>query len=472
MSTSAVDKILFERPAFVLTVFLVWILVILYFIYPFAAAHKFVTLHKILKNGEITVITKNNAHGYYLFQDEPMGFEYELAKEYADYLGVRLKIEVADNWEVMVRGINQGSGALIAAGISITPSREEEISFSDGYMAIQPHIITHRNNPKINHLRDLTDKTIDIVSGSAYHKQLEKLREEGANFFIQPHEDLSAEELIQKVSDREIGVTVVDSHIAILNRRNYPWAVMKGKIGTEQQLGWAVYPKAYQLRDSINAFLQAIKANGRYDEIYNKYYGDTEDFDYIDLAAFHRRMKTRLSRYSPFIKAAARKHDFDWRLIVAQIYQESHLNPWAKSRAGARGLMQLLPSTARSLGVKDIYNPVENINAGVEHLQYLYELYDGVTGEDRLLISLAAYNIGQGHIGDARRLAVKMKLDPDQWASLTKTLPLLRYKKYYKNSKYGYCLGTEPIKYTKQIMIYYDLLKRRGIEYGTAQMGY
>ena len=339
-------------------------------------------------------------------------------------------------------------------------------------MAIQPHIITHRNNRRIYNLKDLTDKTIDVVSGSAFHQQLEKLREEGANFIIRPQVDLPAEELIQKVSDRQIEVTVVNSHIAFLNRRNYPWAVMKGKIGDEQQLGWAVSPKAHQLRDSINTFFKDLKESGRYDEIHHKYYGDTAEFDFIDLAAFHRRMKTRLSRYSPFIKAAARKHGFDWRLIVAQIYQESHLNPWAKSRAGARGLMQLLPSTARSLGVKDIYNPVENINAGVRHLKYLYELYDGASGDDRLLISLAAYNIGQGHIWDARRLAVRKNLDPDRWDSLAKTLPMLRYKKYYKRSKYGYCLGTEPVTYTKQIMIYYDLLKRRGIEYGTAQTGY
>ena len=472
MAKSAVDKILFERPAFVLTVLLVWILVILYFVHPFTTRHQFVTLHKILKNGEITVITKNNAHCYYLYRDEPMGFEYELVKEYADYLGVRLKIEVVDNWKAMVRDINQGSGAVIAAGITITPSRAQEITFSDGYMAIQPHIITHRNNSRIYNLRDLTDKTIDVVSGSAYHLHLEKLRQEGTNFIIRPHAHLPAEELIQKVSDRQIEVTVVNSHIAFLNRRNYPWAVMKGKIGDEQQLGWAVSPKAHQLRDSINTFFKDLKESGRYDEIHHKYYGDTEEFDFIDLAAFHRRMKTRLSRYSPFIKAAARKHGFDWRLIVAQIYQESHLNPWAKSRAGARGLMQLLPSTARSLGVKDIYNPVENINAGVRHLKYLYELYDGASGDDRLLISLAAYNIGQGHIWDARRLAVRKNLDPDRWDSLAKTLPMLRYKKYYKRSKYGYCLGTEPVTYTKQIMIYYDLLKRREIEYGTAQTGY
>ena len=472
MAKSAVDKILFERPAFILTVFVVWVFVVLYFVHPFTIRHRFVTLHKILKNGEITIITKNNAHCYYLYRDEPMGFEYELAKEYADYLGVNLNVEVVDNWQTMVRGINQGTGAVIAAGISITPERKEEVSFSDGYMAIQTHIITHRNNRRIRNLKDLTNKTIDIVSGSGYHKQLEKLREDGANFSIHVHADLSAEELIQKVSDRQIDVTVANSHVAILNRRHYPWAVMRGKIGDEQRLGWAVYPEAHQLRDSINAFFKDIKESGRYDEIYNKYYGDTEEFDYIDVAAFHRRMKTRLSRYSPFIKAAARKHGFDWRLIVAQIYQESHLNPWAKSRAGARGLMQLLPRTARSLGVKDIYNPVENINAGVQHLKNLYEHYDSVSGEDRLLISLAAYNTGQGHIWDARRLAKRKNLDPDRWESLEKTLPLLSYKKYYKRAKYGYCRGTEPIKYTKQIMIYYDLLKRQGIEYGAAQTGY
>ena len=314
-------------------------------------------------------------------------------------------------------------------------------------------------------------KTIHVAKGTPYQQQLEKLRDGGTDLFIRLHEDVPTEELIQKVSEKEIEVTVADSNIAILNRRHYPGAVMRGTIGDEQQLGWAVNPKARQLLVSINSFFQTIKENRKFDEIYNKYYGDKEDFDYVDLRAFHRRIKTRLSRYSPFIKAAAKKHNFDWRLIVAQIYQESHLDPWARSRAGARGLMQLLPRTARSLGVKDIYNPVENINAGVQHLRNLYDHFDSARGEDRLQISLAAYNIGQGHMRDARNLAVKMKLNPDQWSSLAKTLPLLRYRKYYKNSKYGYCRGTEPIRYTKQIMMYYSILKRQGIEYGTARFG-
>ncbi|MCK5485070.1 MAG: transglycosylase SLT domain-containing protein, partial [Desulfobacterales bacterium] len=166
---------------------------------------------------------------------------------------------------------------------------------------------------------------------------------------------------------------------------------------------------------------------------------------------------------------AAKKHGFDWRLIAAQIYQESHLNPWAKSRAGARGLMQIMPSTGKSLGVTDLFDPVQNINAGVQHLKNLFEHFETANGKDRLLIALAAYNIGQGHIHDARKLAKKKGLAPNKWESLAKTLPLLRYRKYYKHAKYGFCRGTEPIRYIKQIMIYYDVLKRQGFEYKTAK---
>jgi membrane-bound lytic murein transglycosylase F len=221
--------------------------------------------------------------------------------------------------------------------------------------------------------------------------------------------------------------------------------------------------------EKINSFFKTIKENGKFGEIYDEYYGEIGDVDFVDLRAFHRRIKTRLSRYSPFIKVAAKKHGFDWRLIAAQIYQESHFNPWAKSPSGARGLMQLLPSTARSLGVGDIYNPVENINAGVRYLKKLYDLFDKAEGNDRLLIAIAAYNIGQGHIYDARNLAIQKNLDPNLWESLEETLPLLRYKKYYKKSKYGYCRGTEPVRYIEQINIYYDILKRQGIELGGVQ---
>jgi len=286
---------------------------------------------------------------------------------------------------------------------------------------------------------------------------------------IELHNDMPTEELIQQVAQGEIGLTIADSNIALLSRRHYPSAIMAHPVSDLQHLGWAVHPEARQLMAKINSFFKAIKENGKFDDIYDKYYGGIDSFDYVDLKVFHRNIKNKLSRYSPFIKAAAKKYGFDWRLIAAQIYQESHLNPKAKSRAGAGGLMQLLPRTARSLGVNDIYNPVENINGGVRYLKKLYGLFGKADPNNRLLIALAAYNAGRGHVQDARNLAVKKNLDPNSWESLALTLPLLRYRKYYKNAKYGYCRGTEPVTYIKQIMIYYDILKRQGIEYGEVQ---
>lgn len=397
-----------------------------------------------------------------------MGFEYELAQEFANYLGVKLKIQVAEGWEGMIPFLNDGTGGFIAAGMAITPKRRKQVAFSAGYMNIQQQLIANRKNGKIKKLDDLTGKTIHVRRATAYQERLEELQKQGYNFNIQLYNDLPTEELIQQVASGEIGFTVADSNIALLNRRHYPSAIMAHPISDLQHLGWAVHPKARQLKDKINSFFRAIKQNGRFNEIYNKYYGDVEAFDFVDLRAFHRNVKDNLSRYSTFIKAAAKKHGFDWRLIAAQIYQESHLNPLAKSQAGARGLMQLLPSTASSLDVKDIQNPVENINAGVQHLKNLYDRFDQAPESDRLQIALAAYNVGYGHVEDARKLAARMKLDPNSWESLEKTLPLLRYRKYYKHAQYGYCRGTEPVSYIKQIMIYYDILKRQGIEYGEA----
>ena len=469
MINSAINNIFGGRRIIQLLIVVLWAIVIFYAFNPIVNDYKFATLHKIIKAGQLTIITRNTPHCYYLYRDEPMGFEYDLAKEFADYLGVALNVNVGENWQEMIPDLTEGSSALIAAGMTITPKRQRQVAFSDGYMDIQQHLISHRNQSKIKNLQSLSDKTIHIGKSTAYQESLAELQKQGIKFTVKLHDDTPTEELIQQVARGEIGFTVADSNIALLNRRHYPNAIMAYPISDRQHLGWAVHPQARHLKNKINSFFRTIKENGKFSEIYNKYYGDIASFDYVDLKVFHRNVKSKLSRYSPFIKAAAKKHGFDWRLIAAQMYQESHLNPRAKSHAGARGLMQLLPSTARSLNVNDIYNPVENINAGVRYLKKLYESFDEVDDTNRLLIALASYNVGRGHVQDARKLAVRMNLDPNLWDSLVQTLPLLRYRKYYKKAKYGYCRGTEPIIYIKQIMIYYDILKRQGIEYGDVQ---
>jgi membrane-bound lytic murein transglycosylase F len=469
VSWSAANNILREKTGFQITILILWGVIGYYVFSPVIDAHRFITLKRIQKSGEITVVTRNTAYSYYIYRDQPMGFEYEMAQAFAEYLGVRMQVKVVDKWEDMVTALNDGSAAFIAASSPIIPKWQPRVAFSDGYMEVAQQIITHRKNARIESVEDLSGKTIDVRKGSVYQKRLLELKNQGIDLAIRLHDDLPTEELIQKVADGEISFTIANSNIILINQRSFPGAFSAGSINDRIRLGWAVNPKSNELLECINAFLKLIKKNGKFDAIYSKYYGDNHDFNYVDLKAFHRRVKARLSRYSPFIKVAAKKHGFDWRLIAAQMYQESHLNPWAKSRAGARGLMQIMPRTSKSLGVTDLFDPVQNINAGVQHLKNLYEHFDKVKGEDRLLISLAAYNIGQGHIQDARNLAKKRGLDPNKWDSLTKTLPLLRYRKYYKNTKYGFCRGNEPIRYIKQIMIYYDVLKKQGFEYKTAQ---
>lgn len=423
-----------------------------------------VSLDDIMAAGEITVITRNNYHCYYIYRDQAMGFEYDLAKAFADYIGVRLKITIAEKWEGMIPSLIDGSGALIAASYTITPARQKQVAFSDGYMDIRQHIIVNRKNRRIRSAKDLDGKTVHVRKGTSYQERLESLKAGGIRLAMRLHEDIPTEELIQQVAEENIEVTIADSNIAFRNRRYFPQVIVAEPIGPIEQLGWAVNPKSAKLLETINEFFRFIKANGRLQKIYDRYYANIDFFDYVDLRKYHRRLKTRLPKYLPFIEVAARDAGFDWRLIAAQIYQESHFNPKARSHAGAYGLMQLTRTTARSLGVKNIFDAEQNIRAGIKHLSNLYKRYSGANGSDRMFITLAAYNIGQGHVMDARSLARKMKLDPDRWSSMVKTLPLLRYRKYYRNTVYGYCRGTEPIEYVEQIMIYYDILRRQGIE--------
>jgi len=422
-------------------------------------------LDRILRTGKITVLTRNNANSYYLYRDQPMGFEYDLAKAFADHLGVRLELKVAERWEGMIPDIQTGEADMIAADLTITAKRLRQVAFSDGYLTTRQQIITNRYHPGVRSPADLNGQTVHVRRGTSYQERLEELQATGLNIDIRLHVDIPTEELIRQVAAGEIGITLADEHIAQLNRRYYPRARIVSPVSERQAIGWAVHKKARKLRREMNRFFEQIKDDGTYAEIYDRYFSNLDMFDYVDVRSYHRRLRTRLPSYQAIIEEAAELNNFDWRLIAAQMYQESHFNPAARSHAGAYGLMQLTTQTAKSLGVTDILDPLQNIQAGVLHLKMLYDFFSKAPEPDRMSIALAAYNVGQGHLRDARDLARQFNLNPDRWASLEQTLPMLRYRKYYKNARYGYCRGTEPIKYIRQIYFYYDILKRHGIEY-------
>jgi membrane-bound lytic murein transglycosylase F len=423
-------------------------------------------LERIRKAGQITVVTRNNAHCYYIYRDEPMGFEYDLAKAFSEYLGVRLKV-ITPHWERLFDIVNRGDGDLVAASVTITPSRIELVDFSDEYLTIQQQAIVHKGNYEIQRLEDLAGKTIHVRRATSYEERLHELKGEGLDLSIEPHVDFPTEELIRMVAEKEIEVTIADSHIALLNRRYYPDVEIAFPIEEPQSLGWAVKKGEVSLLNEINLFFKKIKKDGTFAKIYEKYFANVEIFDYVDLKKYHQRLDTRLPRYKDVIKKTAQRYGFDWRLIAAAVYQESHFNPRAVSYTGVRGMMQLTLKTASDMGITNRLDPTQSIMGGVKYLRRLYDRYKDVKEPDRLLIALASYNVGHGHILDAQEIARQRDLDPHSWSSLEQILPLLRYPKYYKKTKNGYCRGTEAVRYVNRILTYYDILKREAISMET-----
>jgi membrane-bound lytic murein transglycosylase F len=434
----------------------------------FASCGKDNALKKIKKTGQITVITRNNAHCFYTYRDTPMGFEYDLAKAFSDYLGVKLNISLPP-WGNLTDTLNRGEGDFIAASLTIIPSRENLMDFSEEYLEIQQMAIVHVNNYKIRELNDLENQTLHVRQGTSYEERLKELQKEGLNFTLKTYKDLPTEELIRMVAEKEIEATIADTNVALLNRRYYPEIKLGFPIEEPQSLGWAVRKGEAELLNEINKFIKKIKEDGTFSRIYEKYYANIEVFDYVDLVKYHQRLETRLPNYQTIIQKEADKHGFDWRLIAAMIYQESHFNPKAKSYTGVGGLMQLTLATSADMGVKNRFDPVQSIKGGIKYLKKLYDRFEESKRPDRILIALAAYNVGYGHVRDAQKLAQEKGLNPNTWSSLKETLPLLRYSKYYKKTEHGYCRGTEPVRYVNSILTYYDIIKREAMIYMGSQ---
>ncbi|MDZ7831158.1 MAG: membrane-bound lytic murein transglycosylase MltF [Desulfobacterales bacterium] len=416
------------------------------------------SLSRILNRGEITVITDNSAHGYYIYREESMGFEYDLAKAFADYIGVELNV-ITPGWNAMFTALKSDKGDFIASSLTRTENREARVDFSREYMAVQQQVVVRKGSSGIDEMADINGRTIHIRSHTSYHERLRALKERGISLAIKLHENIPTEEFLRQVQDREIDLTVADSNIIQLNRRYYPDIYPAFPISEKQSLGWAVKTGDRALLEKINAFFDHIKETGTYAKIYNRYYAGTEIFDYVDIKKFHRRLKTRLPKYQDTIVNVSKKYNFDWRLIAAQIYQESHFDPQAQSYSGALGLMQLTGVTANEMGVSDRLDPGANIRGGIKYLHVLYQRFDKIPPPERIKFALASYNVGYGHVRDAQKIAQKQNLPPTSWKTMETVLPLLRYPKYYQQTRYGYARGTEPVRYIKRIYKYYDILR-------------
>lgn len=421
------------------------------------------SLRNIRKRGKLIALMENNATCYYLYKDTPMGFEYDLVKAFADHLGVALEVKTP-GWNALFNFLERKDGDIIAAGMTYTPGRDNRVDFSTSYLSVKQNIIIHKSNRSIKSIDDLNGVSIHVREGTTYQQRLEELKKKGINLTIVTHKNIPTEELIEMVEKRKIVATVADSNIALLNRRYYPDIKIAFPISKKQDLAWAVRNGDRGLLSEINWFFARIKANGTFKKIYNRYYGSVDHFDYVDIKKFHRRIITRLPEFKTVIKQESERYGFDWRLIAAVIYQESHLDPFAQSYTGTRGMMQLTRTTAKEMGVSNRFDWRQNIRGGVAYLAKLTKRFDDIKDpRTRLLFALASYNIGYGHVRDAQQIAMELGEDPKTWDGLKKALPLLRRKEYYSRTKHGYARGTEPVTYIEHILTYYDILKQKTI---------
>jgi len=418
-------------------------------------------LARVTESGKIRLLTANNANSYYIYRCAAMGYEYELAHEFAKYLGVELEV-ATPGWNNLIPFLTSSRGDFIGSGMTVTEEREKVIDFSDPYMDVQQKIIHHKLVFNPDSIEKLAGKKIHVRRNTSYHARLMEIQQNGVDVEIVLHDNLPTEELIRMVAEREISFTVADSNIALLNRRYFPDMRIGLPIQEKESLAWGVDKNSPALLTKINAFFRHAEKTGELAKIYEKYYRAIEIFDYFDVKKFHERLETRLPKYVQTIQKESRKYGFDWRLVAALVYQESHFNPKARSHTGVKGLMQVTLTTAKEMDIQNRLDPTQSLKAGIRYLHTMYERFDGIKKpEQRLYFAMASYNIGYGHIRDAQKLAEAEGLDENKWSSMNKVLPYLMKRKYYKKTRYGYARGREAMTYVARIRTYYDILKRK-----------
>jgi len=417
-------------------------------------------LEEIRERGELRVLSRYGPTSYYVKGDSLAGFEYELAQRFAEHLNVHLKIIVPDNLGDMLTMIEQGKADIAAAGLTITPAREEIIRFGPVYQEVTQQLVYRQGTKKPKNLTNLSDGQLEVVANSSHVEELISQQQEIPELDWTENNELDSSGLLELVELQMIDYTIADSNEIAANQALFPELRVAFNVSEPQPLAWAM-PRADDgtLYNEVAAFYEQIEESGFLDRLIEKYYGHIRRFDYVDTRAVHRRILTHLPQYQALFEQAAAEYDFDWRLLAATSYQESHWDPKAVSSTGVKGLMMLTQATAKQMKIKDRTDPVQSIHAGAKYLAYLRDnLPERIVEPDRTWIALAAYNVGIGHVEDARVLTQRSGKNPDLWPDIKESLPLLSKKKWYETTRYGYARGGEPVRYVENIRRYYDIL--------------
>lgn len=417
-------------------------------------------LEQVIHRGELRVLTRQGPTTYYDGNHGPAGLEYELVKRFAEHLGVEVKFIVPDSFGDTFDMLNNGDAQFAAAGLTITEDRQDTLRFTPAYQQITQQLIynsAYKNRPKnLNGLGGI----FEVIAKSSHSERLQKLKTQGTDIDWIENPETDTAELLTHVADGLLDYTVVDSNEFAYYRRYYPELQVAMDISDPESLAWAFSKNGDDsIYNEAVAFFKQLNSTGDMDKLLAHNYQHVDNYDYRGSHTFLAQIRQRLPQYRGQFEDTAKEYGIDWRLLAAVAYQESHWKPDAISPTGVRGMMMLTKATADSLGVDTRTDAEASIAGGARYLRALTDrIPDRVPEPDRTWFALAAYNVGYGHVEDARILTQKHGGDPDKWLDVKNNLPLLSKRKWYKKTRFGYARGYEPVRYVDNIRSYYDIL--------------
>ncbi len=439
-------------------------------------------LDSIKTDGKLKALINYSHTSYFIYKGNPMGFEYELLKKYAEHIEVELEVIPIKNMDSVFVNLNKGKADIVAANLTITQERLQQINFTEPVLITKQVLVQRKpenwkslskknwQKELIQSPLDLAKKTVHVREGSSFFPRLKSLSNEiGAPINIKPVPgETTMELLIEKVANGKIDYTIADKNIALVSQWQHPNIDANMVISLDQKIAWATRKNSDSLVVSIDKWLLNFQKTKKFKMLYNKYFKNQKSFNKRVHHKYYTLSSGSISPYDNLIKKHSPKINWDWELLASLIYQESHFNNDAIGWGGSFGLMQFMPSTGARFGVDSSSSAEANIVAGTKYIKHLNKMWAKNVPDslERIKFILASYNAGPGHVMDAQRLAKKYNENPELWKNVGYYLKNKSNPQYYKDEvvKHGYCKGYIAYNYVSEIMERYEHYKNISVE--------
>jgi len=429
-------------------------------------------LEEIRARGALRVVTLNLPTCYYLGAQGSEGLEYELASAYAARLRVKLSMYTVADERAMQAELAAGRADIAAASLTNTAEWSRVGDAAAPYAHIPQLVVYPRSGVRPRDTLQLEAARIAVRAGSAQERILLRLKGTVAPALQWEETAPSSADPVEDVDSGEAQYAITDAREFSFAHHLYPKVLVGFALPEERPVQWIVRNLAPDLLASVDAFFRDLGASGRLAQLLQDSSGDTRRFAYEESREFQTHVADRLPRYRSWFEAAGAKWSLDWRLLAALGYQESKWDPHAESGVGALGVMMLTADTAQAMGIRDRANPEQSIFAGARYLAQVRDMIpERIAEPDRTWLTVAAYNVGFGHLEDARIITQGLGKNPDSWTDVRERLPLLAQERWYTHARRGYARGWEPVQFVDRIQRFLRLLEWQPGEGGPVPAG-